>query len=298
MENRELTEIFRTGKNKNWFEECSILLGEMCSDINLDFLRQILRDVEDIFRGDYPGFDISLSRYHNLDHTCSTGLAVARLFHGLASDGEAISKTTLEQGIISALFHDIGWLTKDEEPAHLDGKITTEHEELSIKFMVQYLRQAGYSSAYCDDCASMIMCTNLSMDPEVLHFRDKMKRLGGYVVGSADILSQMADRCYLEKLPFLYREQQYNSRFEFDTPFELFQRTAEFYSMTVMERLEITFHNVYKAMHSHFRQRWQLDKDLYSENILKNIHYLKKVIQECEEEFQCVEKKLRRSVSI
>ena len=297
MENRELAEIFRTGKNEHWFEECRRIFAEIYPEMNLDFLEQVHDDVRDIFLGQYPGFQVSLSKYHNFYHTCSTGLAVARLFHGLILEGETISRTTLEQGVVSALFHDIGWLPRKNSPEQSDEELHGKHEERSIRFMTQYLQQKGCSSDYCDACGVMIQCTNLTVQPETLAFKDDANRLGGYVVGSADILALMADRCYLEKLPFLYREQQYSKQFKFETPFELLQRTAEFYSITVMERLEITFNNVYKAMRSHFRKRWQLNEDLYSENILKNLDYLKKVISECENEFWCVEKKLRRDIT-
>ncbi len=297
MENRELVEIFRTGKNEHWFEECEMIFAEINPEMRLDFLKQVHDDVRDIFLGSYPGFQVSLSKYHNFDHTCSTSLAVVRLFHGLILEGETIFGTTLEQGVVSALFHDIGWLPRKNNKAQFPVGSQGKHEERSIRFMTQYLKQKGCSSDYCDACGVMIQCTNLAVQPEMLKFKDEANRLGGYVVGSADILAQMADRCYLEKLPFLYREQQYSKQFQFQTPFELLQRTAEFYSITVMERLEKTFNNVYLAMRSHFRKRWQLNKDLYSENILKNIDYLKKVINECENEFWCVEKKLRRNIS-
>lgn len=297
MENIEITQIFTTGKNTSWFDECKILLAEIQADFDEELLQLVYKDVHDIFHGNYHGFATSKAKYHDFCHTCSTTLAVARLFHGLSLDGWDISSTTVEQGIFSALFHDIGWLPSDDEELGLKRLSTENHEERSISFLSNYLKEKGFSTSYRNTCAEIIRCTNLNVDPDTLDFNNESEGLGGYVVGSADIMSQMSDRCYLERLPFLFREQGYAKLFVYKTPSELLQKTAEFYSITVTKRLEVSFHNVYRSMRSHFRERWQLDRDLYSENIIKNIEYLKKVTQDCDDEFQCIEKHLRRNIS-
>lgn len=297
MKNIDLTQIFSTGKNECSFDECKSLTQDFCTDIDQDLLEHVYVDIHDMFHGQYPGFGVFNAKYHDFHHTCATTLATTRLFHGLIIDGWDIFPTTIEQGVLSALFHDIGWLPCDDEHMGAHAPSFDNHEERSISFMHHYLQQKGFSTEYRSDCANIIRCTNLEVKPDMLDFRDESTKLGGYAVGSADLLAQMADRCYLERLPFLFREQGYSTQLHYDTPGEMLQRTAEFYSRTVTERLEGTFQSVYKSMRSHFRDRWQLDRDLYSENILKNIQYLKKVTSECGDKFQCVEKYLRRNIS-
>jgi len=297
MKNIELVQIFTTGKNACSFDECKLLVRDFCVDVDQNLLEHVYGDVHDIFDGQYPGFGLSNDKYHDFYHTCATVLATTRLFHGLALDGREITPVMIEQGILCALFHDIGWLPSDNN--QLDSQVASieNHEERSIAFLSHYLKQQGFSTGYCSDCTDIINCTNLDFGTDKLKFRTDKQELTGYVVGSADILAQMADRCYLEKLPYLFRERGYSSQFHCNTPVELMQRTSEFYSKIVMERLEQTFQNIYLSMRSHFRKRWQLDRDLYSENIVKNIQYLKKITSECEDEFQCIEKRLRRNIS-
>lgn len=293
MNNIELVQIFTTGKNESWFDECRIIVKDICDTIDLARLESIYSDIYDIFHGRYSGICESTAKYHDFHHTCAASLGATRLFHGLFIDGYSIPCETVEQGIISALFHDIGWLptAKEEIPATID-----DHEERSISFMTEYLIGKGFAVEYCDICANMIRCTNLAVDPGILRFSQESKRLGGYVVGTADLLSQMADRCYLERLPFLFEEHGYSSQFQYNTPIELFQKTADFHSRTVMERLEVTFENVHKSMRSHFRERWGLDKDLYDENIMKNLNYLEMIVEECKGDFSCLKKRLRRTI--
>ena len=297
MENFELSQIFSTGKKESSFDECKSLIRDYCTDVDQDFLEHVYADIYDMFHGQYPGFGVSITKYHDFYHTCASTLAAIRLFHGLIIDGRQISSTTIEQGVVSALFHDVGWLSCEDGRMGSRAPSFDNHEERSISFTRHYLQQKGFSAAYCNDCTNIIRCTNLEVYPDTLDFRNESTKLGGCVVGSADLLAQMADRCYLERLPFLFREQGFSTLLQYDTPAELLQRTAEFYSKTVMERLEKTFCNVYSSMRSHFRTRWGLDRDLYSDNIIKNLQYLKRVIVECEEEFQCVEKRLRRNIS-
>ena len=296
MNNYELVQVFTTGKNASWFDECKKLISDFCADIDRDLLAEVYADVFDIYHGQYPGFDISDAKYHDFSHACAATLATTRLFHGLVIDGWNISQTTVEQGIISTLFHDIGWLPSSDESLGGNTPSYENHEERSISFMKHYLVQKGFTTDYCKDCADIVKCTDLEVVPDMLDFRSEGKKIGGYVVGSADLLSQMADRCYLERLPFLFREQGYSALLQFDTPVELFEKTAEFHSKTVMARLEGTFHNVYKSMRSHFRVRWGLDTDLYTDNIQKNLKFLKKIVGECEGEFACIEKRLRRNI--
>ena len=47
-------------------------------------------------------------------------------------------------------------------------------------------------------------------------------------------------------------------------------------------------------MRTYFKDRWNMDRDLYEEAISKNIDYLKSLIVLCEESFTCYLENLRR----
>jgi hypothetical protein len=84
----------------------------------------------------------------------------------------------------------------------------------------------------------------------------------GKILGSADLIAQMADRNYLEKLPLLFLEFEEAKMPGFETPLELFKNTEEFYHSVVRTRLTEEMDNVSSAALFHFKERWDIDRDL------------------------------------
>ena len=116
----------------------------------------------------------------------------------------------------------------------------------------------------------------------------------GKIVGSSDLLAQMADRNYLEKLFLLFKEFEEAGLPGFDSELDLLQKTETFYNSTARQRLNEEFNGISRVMRTHFKERWGIDKDLYAESILKNITYLKTTVAKCEEDFACYFENLRR----
>ena len=125
-------------------------------------------------------------------------------------------------------------------------------------------------------------------------FRSEEIRTMGKILGSADLIAQMADRKYLEKLPLLFLEFEEAKMPGFETPLELFKNTEEFYHSVVRTRLKEEMGNVSSAALFHFRKRWDIDRDLYAEAMTNNIKYMKKINRDCAESFDCLLKKIRR----
>ncbi|MGB3647102.1 MAG: hypothetical protein WA992_01035, partial [Desulfobulbales bacterium] len=111
---------------------------------------------------------------------------------------------------------------------------------------------------------------------------------------SADLIAQMADRKYLEKLPLLFLEFEEAKMPGFETPLELFKYTGEFYHSVARTRLTEEMANVSSAALFHFKERWDIDRDLYAESITNNMKYMKKIRKDCAENFDCLLKKIRR----
>ena len=57
------------------------------------------------------------------------------------------------------------------------------------------------------------------------------------ILGSADLIAQMADKNHLEKLPLLFLEFEKAGMPGFGTPLGLFKNTVEFYHSVVRTRL-------------------------------------------------------------
>ena len=277
------TEIFKT-------------LSLVVPDFDTSYLKNVYSDIICLFNGDYPGYRASNTKYHNLEHTCSVTLATARLIHGLHVQGKRFSSRVILLGLVGALFHDTGLIQREEERGGTGAQYTIGHEERSVEFMGKYLTSGGFSAEDINDCGNIILSTNLNLTLGEISFRSDETRSMGRVVGSADLIAQMADRNYLEKLPLLFLEFKEARMSGFVTPLELFKNTGEFYHSVVRTRLTKEMGNVSSAALFHFKERWGIDRDLYAEAITNNIKYMTKIYDDCAESFDCVLKKIRRKI--
>lgn len=281
MNHQQLTRIFESGATDNPADEILLLISRIQPAFNTCALQQLDQDITRLFRGDYPGFLASNTRYHNFTHTRSVVLATARLLHGLACSGREISMQTMELALYSAYFHDAGLLRTVADGARSGAFYTRNHEQRSIAILNQYLTDRGLPEFLGKECPSVIQCTNLSLDPESIAFPSPEARLAGCILGSSDILAQMADRYYLERLPFLFQEHQEGGLHTFRSAIELMRKTTSFYHDVILDRLERSFSNISAAMHIHFKERWQMDENLYCTNIFKNLDYLEAILERC-----------------
>lgn len=295
MDTFRLTKIFETGITENPLDEILALAAEIHPDVNCDLIKNTHSYIIRVFIGDNPDFKASNTEYHNLRHTCSVVLAAARIFHGLTHNKLSFSPQIIEQGLISAYFHDTGLLLKSHDSTELGARYTKDHEQRSIRFLYDYLTEAGINAQFAETCAAIIDCTSLENDVGQIQFQSAEHQMAGWVVGSADIIGQMADRYYLEQLPMLYRERRIGGINSHRSVAELMQETTEFYNRDVIKRLEVSFQDVAAVMRHHFKARWDIDRDLYKENISKNIDYLSKILSECHSELQCIRTYLRRT---
>jgi hypothetical protein len=160
--------------------------------------------------------------------------------------------------------------------------------------MKEYLSDKGFTAEEVVDCSHIIMSTKLSLPLDEIPFRAEGIKEMGKIVGSADLIAQMSDRNYLEKLPLLFLEFKEAGMEGFETPLELFQNTEEFYHFVARARLAEDLGNVSSSALYHFRSRWGIDRDLYAESMKNNIKYIKEATESCTESYQCVMGKLRR----
>ena len=108
-------------------------------------IEKVYADVLRLFKGQFPGYRASNTKYHNLEHTCSTALATARLIHGLHVQRQVFSPRIVQLCLIGALFHDTGLIQTEEEVKGTGAQYTIGHEDRLIAFMEKYLTENGYS---------------------------------------------------------------------------------------------------------------------------------------------------------
>ncbi|MDY6857252.1 MAG: HD domain-containing protein [Thermodesulfobacteriota bacterium] len=243
-------------------------------------VEKIYADILRLFNGEYPGYRASNTKYHDLEHTSSTALATARLIHGLYVQGQVFSPRIVQLCLIGALFHDTGLIQTEKEVNGTGAQYTIGHEDRSIVFMEKYLTENGYSQKDIRDCGHIIKCTELFAPIEDIPFKSEEVRTMGKVLGTADLLAQMADKNYQEKLPLLFLEFQEAGMEGFETPLELFRKTEGFYRSVARKRMAGVLGGVSSAALYHFKERWKIDNNLYEESIKYNIRQMKETVTE------------------
>lgn len=243
-------------------------------------LAQAVADACRAYRGEYPGLLRCDTLYHDLRHALETGLTAARILDGhqrTAPADEAVDAEWALLVVLLAIYHDIGMLRRPHE-ADLWGPVLTPiHEERGVEFMRGYL--AGTSLAHLADKSILIMPTKLVFTiPADWPAADR--RLGS-MIAAADILSQLADRCYIEKCrDFLFREfgaigLAGSAGSPYPDPETLLAKTPGFYTGLIEKRLEGEYGGIHRAMPAHFG-----GADPYGDAIRRNLDYLGRVLAE------------------
>lgn len=294
---RRNQEILQCGNPAQVLEEIRQIILLMDPDFDCRFLQEASRDLIRLFTGDYPGFGASNTKYHNLEHTCAVALALIRLVHGMQIRGNGFSGRVLELGVLAAFFHDVGLLPAAEDQTGTGAKHMIGHEQRSISIMAAYLAGHGRAQADIDDCGLMIDCTTLMLSPMDLNFNDEEVKKMGCILGTADLLAQMADRCYLEKLPLLYLEFNEAGIVGYNSTFELLKKTGDFYTKVALKRLNEDLDGVIGYMRHHFQARWGIDEDLYAISIRNQMQYLEKITEACKGSYPCLLANLRRKIT-
>ena len=290
-----LSDILAGGPNWDSLPEIKRIYQALLPNAELSFLDRLYKDITAMFAGEYPGFRGSPScGYHDLRHTRSVALATVRLLHGLSCCGIHLPKDIIQLGVLCAFFHDTGMLLRDDDEAEIGTAYLKEHEKRSIVFLREYLLKENLCLEHYENCQVVIDCTNLMTDPRQQFFRCAEQMIIGQVVGSADIMAQMADRYYLESLPTLFKEFCSAGIDRYGSALDLLRQTTSFYHEVIDKRLHEAFDSIGKAMRDHFRVWWGIDRNLYADSIENNIRYLENCLVACGGDEYCLSLLLRR----
>ena len=263
--------------------EQTLCLGS--DTLDLARVRQVHADVIRVFRGGYPGYRASTNAYHDLDHTMLVFLAMARLTHGAIVGGCSLSDRGIERGVIAAMFHDIGFIQSEDDTEGTGAKYTTTHEERGMQFARSYFADKGFDPEGAEAVATLLHGTCLRQDFDTISFVDKEGLLLGQLLGTADLLAQMGDRVYLEKLLFLYREFDEAGITMYADELDLLDKTLGFWEL-MKKRLAGPLGGVCQYARQHFKARFGVDEDLYEDAIERQIAYLQEVLTDHRDDYR------------
>lgn len=183
-------------------DEIDRIFARLYPDQSPGQIDQAFRDVTALYQGRFPGFRACDTAYHDIQHVLDVTLAMARLIDGYERAGigsQALGAPLFRLGIVVALFHDSGYLLALDDMQHKNGgEVTLTHVSRGGQFLKKYLPNIGMGEE-ADVAAQLVHFTGFETPVAKIEVPSLRHKLLGSMLGSADIIAQMADRCYLEK---------------------------------------------------------------------------------------------------
>ena len=258
-------------------DEALFILDRFFPHSDPSALQTAFHETVSLYQGQWDRIRGCNTEYHDLKHVTDCFLAMARLLHGAAETGIAFSSRQIHQGLVAALLHDTGYLQGDGDKEGTGAKYTDCHVRRSMDFLRRHHSVFGLQAVELEDCRTMIFCTDINRDPASIAFSDKTVEQMGKILATADILAQMADRTYLEKLLFLYYELDEAHIHIFTDEIDLLMHSNDFCAR-MADRFQNQLSSANRFMIHHFKTRWAIDADLYRQAIEKQQDYLSNVL--------------------
>ena len=266
------------------------LFTETFPGASFDKLWLAFYDFDRLFGGQYPGYLGCDTTYHDRQHTLDMTLALARLVAGYersVEPAERLGAHRAQMAIVTSLFHDSGYIRhKERDKDFKNGaEFTLYHVSRSADFLRRYMPELGMAKDVA--IASMIVhFTGYELDLDNIELDDPRDAICGHLLGTADLVAQMADRCYLEKCrDRLYKEfvvggiavenaspGQYMVRYE--SGIDLLKKTPVFYQTATKDRLQKKFNRAYSYVEVLFD-----GQNPYVDAIRSNLTHLVRVLK-------------------
>lgn len=256
---------------------------------SLDTIWMAFHDFDALFEGRLPEYKGCDTVYHDKQHSLDVTLATARLIAAhekQCGTTDRIGEDRSIMTLIVALFHDAGYIRRTDEPQHLNGaEYTIWHVSRSAEFLRQYLPQLGLGD-WAGVAARIVHFTGYEINLDDIEVSNSGDRLVGHFLGTADLIAQMADRCYLEKCrDRLYAEfvlagiavgkgPSDQPKVLYGSGIDLLRKTPDFFSRFARVRLDRNFNGAYRIINALYDGR-----NPYIAFIQQNFRYLRRLIR-------------------
>lgn len=244
------------------------ILGDLYPAEDLAPIRCAYETFAQLYAGTLPGYVGCDTWYHDAQHSLDCSLAMTRLLDGYERSVEEKNRLGAHRGflgVIIALFHDAGYIRRVEDHALNGAEYTLSHVSRSGEFLTEFLPQVGFAA----DAAltrQVVHFTGYEIALDQIRVEHPQDRMLGFMLGTADILAQTADRCYLEKCrDYLFREFEICGLAgrprpgaedpRYPTVESLLSTTPDFNRHLWEDRLDGYFGSVHRYMEKHFGGR-------------------------------------------
>ena len=284
----DITNTVRVSSPQEVLRATAQLLVASWPRIDLRAVERAFKDFDALFAGRMPGYAGVDTVYHDRQHTLDVTLAMSRLLSAYERQVEAPSSLTSERavlGVILALFHDVGYLRRSSDHEQANGaEFTRNHVSRGAEFLQHYLPQLGLDS-WSEVAAQVIHFTGYERPFSEIVTTDARDLKLGHLLGTADMIAQLADRCYLEKCrDRLYPEFVLGGvalsaggggpEVRYASGLDLLRQTPGFVANTRATRLDRDFECSYRYLEILFEGR-----NPYIESIDRNMQYLEQVLR-------------------
>jgi len=245
-------------------------------------IAQAFKDLAQVYEGAHEDYHPCDTEYHDVQHVLDVTLAMARLMDGYERSRNGYAPLPQELfvvGVVVALFHDFGYIRRRKDRRHRYGaEYTLTHVTRGSRFLRGYLHGIGLGQ-YANAAGQLVHYTGYERPAETIRVSDPLLRRIGHILGTADIIAQMADRCYLEKcrdrlfpefvLGGLAHRTLPNGKVQviFNSGDDLVAKTPGFYA-NAAKRLDFQLARAYDFAARHFG-----GQNLYVEEMQKNVRY-------------------------
>ena len=275
----EIRSLFANSNPDEVWSKVSDIVERINPEYDFSIARTTFDDVMRVFRGEYPGYWAIKTLYHDLSHTLDVFLCAVRLAHGVHISGIPLTDNEITQIMIAALMHDIGYAQRYGEDTGTGAQYTQDHVTRGIEFMQNHLVDRDLPSAWSASLEAMMLTTDHMGDFHKINFPDERVRLLGQIVATADLVGQMSDRNYLEKLLFLYLEFKEAHLGNYQNMHDLLRKTKIFYEFTRQKKLDGELEGLYQKLTFHFKDWFGAERNYYLESLERNMAYLSQASQ-------------------
>ncbi|MFZ5774542.1 MAG: GAF domain-containing protein [Thermodesulfobacteriota bacterium] len=269
----------RNGNHRQPVEQIFAIASELYGRV-APRLARLFDDVADLYAGRWPSHEACAAPYHSLGHALDVSLALARMIAGwnFSEPRQPLGEEHFHLAMAAGLFHDAGYIKdKGDQEGH-GGKFTLTHVPRGMEMARSHLAGQHWPEAGVEAVCRMISVTDYSVaaDPAAL-FDEPLLITLARMVATADLVAQMADSSYLQRIDDLFAE--FRESYEFEAEMlrkrgarvykdvqEIRENTIAFYEQFVVPTL-----NRLGRMDRYLASYFGTGRNPYQENITANL---------------------------
>jgi hypothetical protein len=229
------------------------------SDLDQGLPTRLFELTFQLFNGQVPEFHACDSAFHDLDHTMQAALAVLDLLAAIQENSSFadLQPRDWEIALAATLFHDTGYLKRIGDESGSGAKYSLTHVGRSCFVAWDVLPHVGFNPDELRQIQHAICTTSASVDMDQIGFRGPREWLIGAIVGTGDMIGQMAAEDYPERLASLYlefREAKHFSRLRsgnlavYRSLSDVLNGTEKFFSEYVLPLLDNEWRGLYRTL--------------------------------------------------